>query len=350
MKSYFAAAAVFALVAATTGCPSEPHGTGGGGTGGQVSAPAWQTVYSGKDLGGALLSVWGSSASDVYAVGGPLGNGGDAVVAHFDGTSWSKLDPGGADSFWWVSGSGPNDIWMSGEHGRITHYDGAAFQDHTPLTTATIWGVWAASPTDAWAVGGTPEGGTTAPNDILLHWDGTSWQQEALPAVLGRSLNKVWGSSADNVYAVGEAGTVWHRKGGTWSLETTPATSHLLTVFGCSATDVYAVGGQDVLHSDGAAWTKVDVKLGNSVNGVACNKAGDVLIVGSGGLKQRFTGGHWINDFTQEPYGDLHGAFADASGAFWTAGGDFVSKPSAGVARKGIIGRYGTGIVPMTTP
>src|SRR6202012_123736 len=105
---------------------------------------------------------------------------------------------------------------------------------------------------------GTPEGGTAAPNDVVLHWDGSAWTQEALPgAPLGRSLNKVWGASSTDLYAVGEAATIWHRQGTTWAQETNPATSNLLTVFGCSATDVYAVGGQDVLHSDGAAWSNV---------------------------------------------------------------------------------------------
>jgi hypothetical protein len=344
------AAAAALVLAATAGCPKETESTGGsGGSGG--GTPAWATVYEGKDLGGAVLSVWGSAPDDVYVVGGPLGNSGfDAVVEHFDGTSWKKLAPGGADSFWWVAGTGPKDVWLSGEHGRLTHWDGASFKDYTPLTTSTIWGVWAASPTDAWAVGGTPEGGTAADNDVVLHWDGTAWSKEALPMALGRSLNKVWGASADDVYAVGEAGTIWHRKGGTWSLEANPATSNLLTVYGCSATEVYAVGGQDVLRSDGTTWSKVDVKLTNSVNGVTCSPSGEVLIVGFGGLKQRLSGGQWINEFTADPHGDLHGAWSDGHGAFWAAGGDFIAKPSAGVARKATIGRYGVGNVPAPAP
>jgi hypothetical protein len=356
VKRALGMAALGALVAAGTGCPGETHGHGGGGAGGGggtggAGPAAWQTVYSAKGLGGALLAVWGSSATDVYVVGGPLGNSGlEAVVQHFDGAAWKKLSPGGADSFWWVAGSGPTDVWMTGEHGRITHWDGATFQDHPPLTTATIWGAWAASPTDAWAVGGSPEGGTAKPNDLVFHWDGTAWKQEMLPMALGRSLNKVWGASADDLYAVGEAGTVWHRKAGAWALEATPATSHLLTVFGCSPTDVYAVGGQDVLHSDGTTWTKVDVALGNSVNGVNCNAQGEVLIVGFGGLKQRLVAGAWVNEFTSEPYGDLHGTWSDAAGVFWATGGDFVSGASAGVSRKAVIGRHGPGLVASPTP
>lgn len=350
-------AVIGALLIGLVGCPSEPPGPTGGsaGSGGTTGStggtPVWSTIFSGKELGGAVLSAWGSGPNDVYVVGGPLGNSGfEAVVVHWGGAKWERLTPGGAASFWWVAGTGPKDVWMVGEKGRITHWDGATFQEHTPLTTATLWGVWAASPTDAWAVGGTPGGGLGAPNDVVLHWDGTSWKEEALPMKLGRSLNKVWGASADDIYAVGEAATVWHRKGTTWSQESTPAQSNLLTIHGCSANDVYAVGGQDVIHSDGASWSKVEIALTNVVNGVSCGSGGDVVIVGAGGLKQRLVSGAWVDDFKSEPYGDLHGAWVDAEGTAWTAGGDFASLPTAGVARKAVIGRFGAGVVPVLTP
>jgi hypothetical protein len=313
------------------------------------STPAWQTVYDDKGLGGAFLSAWGTGARDVYLVGGPLGNGGATLVEHFDGEAWERLSPGGEDTFWWVSGSGPNDVWMSGENGRITHWDGAKFREEQRLTTATIWGLWAKSPTEAWAVGGTPGKGKGAPNDVVLRWDGAAWTAEALPgAPLGRSLNKVWGTSSEDLYAVGELGTVWHRVGAAWKLESEPpvAGSNLLTVYGCSAKDVYAVGGQDVIHSDGGGtWTHVDVDLSNAVNGVTCGAPGEVLLVGFGGLKVRRAGERWINEFDVAPFGDMHGAWSDGKGAFWVAGGDFLSKPAAGKLRKAIIARYGSGAV-----
>lgn len=350
MGSSIGLAALAALTLLGAGCPG-PQGTGGGSDAGP---PAWQTLHDGKGLDGAVLSAWGTGPDDVIVVGGPLGNTGfEAIAVHFDGKAWTKLAPGGADTFWWVNGSGAKDVWMVGEKGRITHWDGAAFEDEPRLTTATVWGVWAQSPTDAWAVGGTPEGGTAAANDVVLHWDGTAWAHETLPgAPLGRSLNKVWGTSSEDLYAVGEAATIWHRKGTTWKLEPNPATGNLLTVHGCSATDVYAVGGQDVLHSDGTTWSKVDVSLGNSVNGVTCARtpSREVLIVGFGGLKQRLVNGAWIDEFTAMPYDDLHGAWADGHGAFWVAGGDFVSKATPGVARKATIGRYGSGALPLLTP
>jgi hypothetical protein len=338
------AALALASLSAALGCgPDSPSGTGGG-----SGTPAWHVVYDGKTLGGAVLSVWGAAPDDVYVVGGPLGNGGAAVARHFNGVSWTDLAPGGADSFWWVTGSGPKDVWMVGEKGRMTHWDGASFQEHPRVTTATIWGVWAKSPTEAWAVAGSPGQGAAAPNDVVLRWDGATWQLDPLPMKLDRSLNKIWGASSEDLYAVGEAATVWHRKGATWVLESQPpvAKGNLLTVFGCSATDIYAVGGQSVIHSDGATWTPVDVALTNTVNGVTCGSPGDVLLVGGGGLKQRLVHGGWVDEFDQDPLGDLHGSWADGQGTFWVAGGDFVTKAAPGKARSAIVGRYGKGTVP----
>jgi hypothetical protein len=308
--------------------------------------PSWHVVL--HDLTPTLLSVWGLSSTDVFAVGGPRGNGNPSAVLHYDGTSWTDLHAGGTETFWWVAGTSDTDVWMVGENGRIAHWDGTSFTPHTSGTTATLYGVWPASTTDVWAVGGTPEGGTSQPNDVLLHYDGTGWTPSPLPQTLGRTFFKIWGTGSDNVYVVGEYGTIWHRTGTTWALEANSpplATGNLTTVNGCSASEVYAVGGQDVLVSDGTSWTRANVSLENGVNGVSCASPGNVVVVGFGGLKQRLSGGVWTTDFSSDPHQDLHGAWADPSGAYWAAGGDFVSDPVAGAGRAGVVGYYGTASV-----
>jgi hypothetical protein len=187
-------------------------------------------------------------------------------------------------------------------------------------------------------------GGTAKPNDILLHYDGTSWTRSPLPKQLGRTLFKVWGTASDNLYAVGDLGTICHRVGTTWSLEADSpplATGNLTTVHGCSAHEVYVVGGRDVLVWDGTAWSRASVTLQNEVNGVSCGSPGHVVIVGFGGLKQRLVAGTWQDDFMAEPHTDLHGAWADASGAYWAVGGDFTTDPAPGVSRAGVLAYYG---------
>lgn len=319
-------------------------------------APAeWTPVL--EHLDGALLSVWGTSERDVWAVGGPLGNSGfDSLVMRFDGAVWKRLPAGGSETFWWVHGTSASDVWLVGEKGRITHWDGTKFEERASGTTATLFGVWAASPGDAWAVGGVPDQPGAA-NDVLLHWDGSTWKPEALPELKKVALFKVWGAGKDDIYVVGEAGLVWHRTGGAWKREAEGiAKGRLTTVTGCSANEIIAVGGRDLLTSNGAAsWKRSDAVLVNDVNGVACappgappRDYGRAVIVGGGSLKLRLVGEKWESDFGAKPFEDLHGAWVDPTGAFWGVGGKFNDTPRAGVSRQGVVARFGPGTVAGT--
>jgi hypothetical protein len=332
-----AAAALGALVLPGCSDPGPPSDDG---------PAAWSVVLDEGDLDRAVLSIWGTAPDDVFAVGGPLGNTGrERLALHYDGAQWRELPSPGEETLWWVSGSGPNDVWMVGEHGLALHWDGASFVPHETGTTATLWGVIAFSPDEAWAVGGNPGGAPDTPKDIVLRWDGVSWSPEALPQALGRALYKVWGDGSDDLYTVGEYGVIWHRTGDAWQLQSDPplAQGTLLTVNGCSSTEIYAVGGRDVLRSDGTAWSRLDLPLNNTVNGVTCGRPGEVAIVGSGGLKARLVDNAWIDEFDKEPYTDLHAVWADGEGALWAAGGDFISGPAPGKPRIGVIARYGKG-------
>jgi hypothetical protein len=305
--------------------------------------PRWHVVLS--DLQATLLCVWGTAPDDVFTVGGPLGNGTPAVVLHYDGARWTDLAPGGTETFWWASGTGSTDVWAVGERGRITHWDGARFTEYASGTTATLFGVWAAARDDVWAVGGTPGGGASSPNGVALHFDGTAWSPAGPPQNLRLAFFKVWGDSPDDLYVVGEGGTVWHRRAAQWTLESNPpiAQGTLLTVNGCGPDEVYAVGGRDVLRSNGSTWTRLAVsdELMNEVNGVSCGAPGRIVIVGSAGVKERLSDGQWQDDFAQDPHTDLHGAWADPAGGYWGAGGDFVTGPVDGGSRGGVLAYYG---------
>ena len=80
------------LAGAVFACGDEPGppGTGGGGAGGM--APTWTLVHD--KLPGALLSVWGTSESDVWTVGGDARDGTGPLVLHYDGTAWSRVETG----------------------------------------------------------------------------------------------------------------------------------------------------------------------------------------------------------------------------------------------------------------
>lgn len=347
--STLACPGLLAITALLSGCPS-PETCPVPGDDVEPGAPAWEVILGEDELDGVVLSVWGPGPNEVFVAGGPLGNKGHSAVARkYECGQWKDLSPGGPETFWWVTGSSATDVWFVGEEGRIAHYDGATMKDVASPVTATLWGVFAFAPDDAWAVGGTPDAGPGKPNDIVLHYDGKSWSQETLPGEpRGVALFKVWGTSSDDLFVVGEQGTIWHRTKEGWVFEggDPPLTqARLFTVHGCDAGDVYAVGGQSVLHRDAKGWSTVDVALTNVVNGVSCGPPGSAAIVGFGGLKQRLVDGAWIDEFSEQPYSDLHAVWADGQGVFWAAGGDFLTPPKE-QKRKGVVARYGpTGVV-----
>jgi hypothetical protein len=331
------------------------HGCGGS-DGAKISpgeampASDWSVVMDGSE--GAFLAVWGASASGVFAVGGPLDNAGlEGLVMRFDGKSWQRVPAGGSDTFWWSHGTSAEDVWMVGEHGRMAHWDGTQLTELSSLTQATLFGVWAASPEDAWAVGGSPEN-AAGEQDVLLHWDGTGWARAVLPgAPQGKTLFKVWGEGSE-VFVVGEAGTIWRRHDGEWKLATNTGSTGgtLLSVSGCSATDVYAAGGRELIHWDGKSWGQFPLGLTRDINGVTCVRRGEAAVVGFGGLKGRVVHGALVDESDDEPRSDLHGVWTDPEGGLWAAGGDYVTPATPGAMRQGVLAHRAPVAAPSEAP
>ena len=75
---------------------------------------AWTTSLSGRFA--RLNDVWGSSATDVYAVGEK------GTLIHYDGKSWSAVNAGTTDQLVDIWGFGPEDIFVVGFNGTILRY------------------------------------------------------------------------------------------------------------------------------------------------------------------------------------------------------------------------------------
>lgn len=304
---------------------------------------AWRPVFA-QDLDRSALSVWGTGAGDVYLVGGGLGVAGlGALALHHDGRAWRELPTGREETLWWVWGTSARDVWMVGEKGLVLRFDGSAFRVLPSGTQATLFGVWGAAANDVWIVGGLPRAGAGPDNDVVLRWDGQSLNRDASLPARGAALFKVWGASASDVWVAGELGTLWRRTSQGWVDHSAPQGTResLLTVHGCSATEVYAVGGPTVFSFDGSAWSAVR-QAPSGANGVSCGKDA-VLVVGNGGLKLRYDkrARTWIDDRLAEPWRtDFHGAWVSPSGELWAAGGNFLLPSGAG-SRTGVVGYFG---------
>jgi hypothetical protein len=180
------------------------------------------TIYSfPKDSAGYLHSIWGTSSSDMYAVG-------DAgTILHFDGSIWTKMLSGTLKNLQTIWGTDDQHIWAAGWNistgaAEEVAYDGTAWRVDQLSTSgeAFKWGlsnVWACDSANipvafvsgsqlfrktgqaAWRdddsdrIGNRGSDGSyigvgirgNAPNDLIVagnwgfisHWNGASWHQ-----------------------------------------------------------------------------------------------------------------------------------------------------------------------------
>ena len=127
--------------------------------------------------------------------------------------------------------------------------------------------MWGAAADDVWAVG---DGGT------LAHYDGATWSAVASPTT--QPLNAVWGSGPGDVWVAGYAKL--HYDGATWAVVGPPSPIEF-AVWGTGANDVYSAGIEGVAHWNGAAWTKQAIGTSNILFGLA-GGGSDVWTVGQG--------------------------------------------------------------------
>jgi hypothetical protein len=74
------------------------------------------------------------------------------------------------------------------------------------------------------------------------------------------TFDAVHGTGPNDIWVVGDLGTIAHFNGMLWSLAPPLTSVHLRAVAAASATDVWAFGDSGVaLHFNGAAWTRVDL-------------------------------------------------------------------------------------------
>jgi hypothetical protein len=99
----------------------------------------------------------------------------------------------------------------------------------------------------------------------------------------GTSLHSIWGSSGQNIFVVGDSGTILHFNGISWESVASGGGEALYGVWGSSATDVFAVGANGLIqHFNGTGWRRIDTGLPATVlSGVWRNTGSRAYVSGS---------------------------------------------------------------------
>ena len=205
---------------------------------------------------------------------------------------------------------------------QILHYDGFTWSDADPhlRAVATYRGIWGSAANDIWAVGNSAE---------IIHYDGSTWSSAAT-LITGAVLGHVWGAAADSVWAVGEdsgSPLILYWDGTQW-IDQSPAVSGWFAgVWGTSATNVWAVGGSGtpMWHYDGTDWTAVaSISPSASLRAVFGSGPTDVWAVGNE-VVYHYDGTDWTDvSPVFAPAVSLSGVWmpaGDPAGDIWAVGG-----------------------------
>jgi hypothetical protein len=233
---------------------------------------------------GHTMGIWGSSTTNVWAVGGyydfmTL----EAAATRYDGSNWSSSAvPADASILMSVWSSAPNDVFAVGLQGTIVHFDGATWATMASGTIEDLYGVWGSAWNDVFAVGG---GGT------ILHYTGASWSAMTSPTT--NELRSVYGVDSSHIMAVGASGTVVTYGGAVWALVApAPTPNDLHGAWAGSATNAYAVGSSGTIIHYNGAWTTMVSGSTLSLKGV-WGVGSEVFAVGEQGAILYYNGATW---------------------------------------------------------
>jgi len=268
---------------------------GGGGTISHYDGINWIPMDSGinDSLSGVWLSgVWGSSASDVFAVGGHCdGFAYHSIILHYDGLTWSQVESGITGRLKDVWGSSGTDVFAVGDGGAILHYNGQTWSFMKSGTTNELENVWGTSSADVFTVGW---------NGTILHYNGNTWTPMRKP-INYFFYSGIWGASGFNVYTVGGLFSrgpdnpyrIEHYNGLIWTLMTVGVTDYLYLygIWGGSGTDIFSVGDHGtILQYDGYSWETMSSGTTKDLQSVWGSSATDVFAVGSYGAILHYDG------------------------------------------------------------
>jgi hypothetical protein len=181
-------------------------------------------------------------------------------MVSYDGTEWTQ----GRGSFTstdvvdiWVNSS--NDAIAVGRGGLILHYDGSTWQQKPSGATGSLFGIWS-NGIVAYAVGA---------HRTALKYEGGVWMQLPEPSYIGLSaIFCVWGFDNNDVYFGGSRNVI-HWNGSSWNNITPPGIENSVhDMWGQSPYLFCAVGYYETWHYDGSNWIQYWLPTSSTVTSV----------------------------------------------------------------------------------
>lgn len=245
--------------------------------------------------GNTLWSVWGSSATDAWAVGD------SGALLHFTGDKWQPVVSPTNNALWSVWGTSASDVWAVGDRATVLHYDG---QSWTPYSIAAD-----------------PNGGACSTSAQCLSGQACDTGAGVCKGTPIGSLYAVWGTGADDVWMVGGSGTVLHKSGGNLTRlhpPNMPAYNSLLHGVWGTGGSIWTIGAGGVVNKfDGTNWSTATIGDATTtiLTTITGTDANNIFVGALDGALRHFSGGSWM---TVSPFANngIYGLWAQGTDVY----------------------------------
>jgi photosystem II stability/assembly factor-like uncharacterized protein len=152
-----------------------------------------------------LWGVWAADSDEAWAVGGdPIASGpADPVLLHWKDGAWTRIALPETDrsfrALFKVWGTSASNVYAVGSRGIILHYNGTTWRQELSGTARDLISLWGTGPDDILVAGGRANG-------ILVRWDGDTWTDRVLEGEPG--MNGVWMAPDGRATVVGVQGRI----------------------------------------------------------------------------------------------------------------------------------------------
>jgi hypothetical protein len=227
---------------------------GEGGTILRLRGGVWVEVETGLESDTVLFGIWGSSRTDLWAVGGvrpPRGPKSIVLRSSGDGV-WTRIEDSNLPpdrNLFKVWGPAADDVFLVGEGGVTLHFDGSRFRRSDVEDPALLFTVHGRAGGPVIAVGGWTGG-------LVLRWTRAGWVGDGAPEGLP-DLNGIYVRADGSAVASGERGEVlWRDPAGVWREGTVEGDTKGYTFHAVwGGDDVWAVGGDFTFGGQGVIAT-----------------------------------------------------------------------------------------------
>lgn len=245
-----------------------------------------------------VYTITATGPADAWAAGTSGLNDGQALLVHWNGTSWTRpalpASTLGLSEFTSLASAGPRNVWVSGvgttgnwPSPHIYHFGGARWDEvRLPSDVTGVEGISMTPAGNLWTLIAT----RAYPGEALIRWNGRGWTRFPAPSPAG-GIPAIAAVADDDIWVTGRVSQIYHWNGEHWTPAASPAPSSgegMRALIAPAHDDVWAAHGFNVgpatailLHWDGRTWQTVPVPHTGScpATGISPDGAGGIWVI-----------------------------------------------------------------------